>query len=154
MLLLLTVPGQPISGKNHMRPFVTKNGRRGIMKGKTVTDWYDRVVPQLFTQFQRYGVPMLAVPLHVDVNQYVKHGICSTANPDGDNAQSAVWDALKHAQVIQDDSLIVSWGGKKVQDAKNPRIEIEIRPLRDSLPEEPILDLEQLNAPAKRKRRV
>lgn len=129
MLISLVAPGQPISGKNHMQPIKLKNGRISIRKGKAVTDWYDRVVPVLARQFAALGLTTIRVPVHVDVHQFVKFGVCSTANPDGDNAQSAVWDALVHAHVLQDDRLIVTWGGSKVHDKAKPRVEIEVRVL-------------------------
>lgn len=129
MLIQLVAPGQPVSGKNHMRPFVKKAGKLGIRKGQAVSDWYERVVPILARQFAATGATTIRVPVHVDVHQFVQHGICSTANPDGDNAQSAAWDALVHARVLQDDRLIVSWGGSKVHDPTNPRVEIEVRVL-------------------------
>ena len=129
MRYLLVCPGQPVSGKNHMQPVHRRDGSVGIRKGAAVTNWYARVVPVLLQQFQRAGGRTIAIPVHVAVHQFVQHGVCSTANPDGDNAMSAVWDALVRARILQDDRLIVSWSGRKTHDRVNPRVEIVIQPL-------------------------
>jgi Holliday junction resolvase RusA-like endonuclease len=129
MLIHLVAPGQPVSGKNHMRPVKLKNGRMSIRKGEAVTDWYDRVVPVLARQFAALGLTTIRGHVYVDTTQYLKHSLDSKANPDADNATAAVYDALVKARVIADDRQIVSWGGLREQDATNPRVEILVRVL-------------------------
>lgn len=128
MLIRLIAPGQPVSAKNHMRP-VMAGTRQIIVKGKAADAWYGRVVPALAQQFAATGLARITQPVHVETHQFVKHAIASPENPDGDNAQTACWDALVKAFVLTDDRLILSWGGSRQQDAARPRVEIEIRVL-------------------------
>lgn len=130
MLILLTAPGQPVSGKNHMQPIL--HGRRMvIVKGKAVTRWYEATVPTLARQFAAFGRPTIKGSVHVDCHVYLRHALSSPANPDGDNVQAAVWDALVKAHIIADDRQVITWGGTKQRDAENPRVEIELRVLED-----------------------
>lgn len=127
MLIRLLCPGQPVSAKNHQIPVRTTGGKLRIIKGAAITAWYDRVVPVLTQQWGQYGLPTLTVPVHVTTHQFLAHPVTSDANPDGDNVQSGVWDALQKAGVIHNDRQIVAWAGTKTHDARSPRVAIELR---------------------------
>lgn len=133
MLIALECPGQPVSGKNHKRAFVvrTKTGhqRAVVAKGKAVTDWYERVVPVLVRQFAAYDIPTLKTFVEVELVEHLAHPVGDRRNPDGDNTQSAVWDALQKAHVIADDRLVCRWSGARVHDASAPCIKVFIRTL-------------------------
>lgn len=126
MILHLVAPGQPVSAKNHMRPLRLGNGRTIIARGKVAERWFAATVPVLAKQFAAHGLPTLRAPLRVETHQFLKHAPGAGPSPDGDNVQAAVWDALVKARVIDDDKWIVTWGGSRRQDARNPRVEIEI----------------------------
>lgn len=130
MPLRLTIPGQPVSGKNHVRATLAR-GKGGrliprVRASRAVTDWYAQAVPVLVAQWG--DTPTLDGPLHVTLHQYLAHDPASPASPDGDNIQSAVWDALQKSRVIANDRQIVGWAGSRQQDAA-PRVEIVIREL-------------------------
>jgi len=49
---------------------------------------------------------------------------------DFDNALAGVFDVLQKAKVIKDDKQIKSVDGSRLKvDRKNPRVEIEVKPL-------------------------
>lgn len=129
MIIHLICPGQPVSAKNHQTPIRTSSGRLRIIKGKAITSWYERVVPVLETQWAAYQMPTLTAPVHITMHQYLVHPLTSDANPDGDNVQSGVWDALQKAGVIANDRQVVAWAGTKTHDRINPRVCVEIRAL-------------------------
>ena len=131
-LYLLTCPGQPVSGKNHKDGFVVpatgeRPARAVVVTGKAVRRWMRHAVPHLAQQFARYAVPTIAHPVHVELHQFLRLDCLAPSSPDGDNVQSAVWDALVHAGVLRDDKLIMTWGGTRQTDGGRPRVEIEIR---------------------------
>lgn len=148
MLITLTCPCQPVSGKNHKSAFVvkTKTGqqRAVVAKGKAIVAWTDSVVPKLARQFAAFGLPTLKGFVEITLVEYLAHPVGHRSNPDGDNVQAAVWDALQHALVIADDRLVRQWSGIRHHDPLRPRVEIEIRTLEEW--EEGAIFLAQLQA--------
>jgi Holliday junction resolvase RusA-like endonuclease len=128
MLIRLIAPGQPISGKNHMRP-VMAGKRQIIVKGKAAQRWFGHTVPTLARQFAALGMPTIKTPVHVELCQFLRFDLDSSANPDGDNVEAAVFDALVHAYALADDRLVRGCTWSRERDAANPRVEIEVRVL-------------------------
>jgi hypothetical protein len=73
MLIHLTAPGQPVSGKNHMRP-VQRGDRTIVIKGNAAARWAADAVPILARQFAALGMPTIKDPVHVDVHQVLPVG--------------------------------------------------------------------------------
>lgn len=71
---------------------------------------------------QRGRGPMLRGPVRADAVYYQRANVC-----DGDNMESAMWDAIKTV-LIEDDKHIVAWSGIKLVDRANPRIEVTLAP--------------------------
>jgi Holliday junction resolvase RusA-like endonuclease len=100
------IPGTPRSGKNHTRPLVLGNGRRIFAKSKAAAAWQAEAINAM-AHTPKPPRPLCgALKVSVEVHQ-------SGDKPDGDNVQSAAWDALCKAGVIEDDSHISIWFGTK-----------------------------------------
>lgn len=126
----LVIPGQPVSGKNSMRPRFRGGKFAGIAKSEAAETWAAAAVPELARQFARYGRPTLKTPVAVGLAIYYRQALASPANPDGDNVQAAVWDALTAAHVIADDRLVWHWWGSRHHDARDPRVEVTVTVLQ------------------------
>lgn len=129
MVIRLVCPGQPVSAKNHQIPIRTTSGKLRIIKSEAITRWYARVVPALEQQWGQYALPTILEPVHITVHQFLQHPLHSDANPDGDNVQSGVWDALQKAKVIGNDRQAVAWAGTKQHAPGNPHVLVEVRVL-------------------------
>lgn len=122
-----TIQGVPVSGKNHMRPMVNrKTGKRFMKIGKVAEAWQVEAIRQLAEQRLARRLKTMDGPLYVEYVAYQPWDRC-----DIDNMESALFDALKKALVIRDDSLIQDHRGRKAVDADNPRFEIFISPLSE-----------------------
>lgn len=129
MIIRLVCLGQPVSGKNHKRGFVNKHSGKVVVVGsQAAKKWAAAQIPLLARQFALYRLPMLKGPVCITLWQYLKLEPKHKNSPDGDNVQSAVWDALTKALVISDDRNAVLWAGGRFQGAE-PRVEIEIATL-------------------------
>lgn len=131
MLIRLVISGQPVSGKNHKNAFIVrgKSGRMRavVVNGKAIREWYAKKVPEIALQWRDYRHPTITGRAHITLHQYLQFDLDSERNPDGDNVQSAVWDALQKAGVVANDRQFCWWAGSTQQDAKNPRVIVEIR---------------------------
>lgn len=129
MILTVTqtyvIEGAPVSGKNHTQiAFNPKTGRRYVRIGKVAQAWQGDAIRQLCEQRLKDHLPPLHGPLYVDYVAYQPWDSC-----DIDNIESALFDALKKAKVIEDDKFIVDHRGRKVVDKARPRIEVTITPI-------------------------
>lgn len=116
------ITGTPVSGKNHNQiRFNHKTKKYFVAKGKVADRWQSDAVKQLTEQRTGDNRNTLRGPLFVEYRAYQKWDSC-----DIDNIESALFDALKKAKVIEDDKLIIDHRGRKFVDKENPRIEIEI----------------------------
>ena len=120
------IHGQPVSGKNSTQIRVNrKTGGRFVTTSDAAKTWQMEAVRQLVDQRGRtrtiYG------PAYVE---YVAYQTADTR--DIDNMESALFDALKKARVIEDDKLIVDHRGRKAIDRENPRIEVTVRAIPDA----------------------
>lgn len=115
-----------MSGKNHMA--IRKNrktGGRFIALGDVALGWQHEAIRQLVEQRGRtrtiYG------PAYVEYVAYQTADVC-----DIDNMESALFDALKKARVIEDDKLITDHRGRKLIDRERPRIEVTVHAITDA----------------------
>lgn len=116
----LVVHGIPRSGKNSMRRF--KNG--GLAKSKAASTWLASAVLQLLTQRQHR--PPIGAACRVEVAIY--HAM-ALSRWDVDNVLNLVFDALKHAEIVTDDTAAVVREGTYAAhvDTADPRVEVTIR---------------------------
>ena len=116
------ITGVPVSGKNSTRIRINrKTGARFVSKSKAATEWQQSAIAQLTEQRKGTNRKTLRGNLYVEYRAYQKWDRC-----DIDNIESALFDALKKAKVIEDDKLIIDHRGRKFVDSENPRIEIEL----------------------------
>ena len=114
--------GRVVSGKNNVRPLMRAIGAvcrlcgirptrvAGLAKSKAAEQWGADAADQLRRQ-HRAGAPF-GGPVMVAISLFgpVAHGHAA----DGDNAQSAIWDALTAAGVLLDDrpAVLREWRGR------------------------------------------
>ena len=123
-----SILGEPVSGKNHMQ--IRRNHRTGgrfIAIGDAAASWQVEAVSQLVRQRGRR--PTIRGPVYVDYTAYQR-----TDRRDVDNIESALFDALAKARVIEDDLLIVDHRGRKAVDAARPRIEVSVTAIPTATP--------------------
>lgn len=120
------IEGRPVSGKNHTEIVLNrKTGKRFVRIGKRAREWQVDAIRQLVEQRGRRST--LRSPVYVE---YVAYQTSDLA--DIDNLESALFDALKKALVIEDDKLIQDHRGRKAIDSLRPRFEITVRPLSEA----------------------
>lgn len=119
------IEGRPRSAKNSTQICVNrKTGQRFVRKSKAAGQWQDDAIRQLAQQ--RGRAKTLRGPVFVDYTVFQTADVA-----DIDNLESALFDALKKARVIEDDKLITDHAGRKRIDRARPRFEIVIREVRD-----------------------
>jgi len=117
----LILEGTVPSLKNSKQILRKASGRPFISSSTKAKQWTKNAVEELKTQFNGYII--VDYPITVELVMYNKDNI----RRDLDNQASTVLDALRHANVIEDDDfkhinhLIVRYGGT---DKNNPRCEI------------------------------
>lgn len=108
--LVLRLDGRVASAKNSTKRL--QLGTRTITaKSDAAQRWMQAAVAQLAQQRPRHHEP-IAAPVRVVV---VLHGpITHPWSVDGDNGQSACWDALVKARILADDKprIVRAWGGE------------------------------------------
>lgn len=118
-----TINGVPVSGKNSQRIAVNRRtGQRFTLKSKAAAAWQQNAIAQLTQQRTGKRRHTLAGPVYVEYVAYQATDRC-----DIDNIEAALFDALRKAQVIEDDKLIVDHHGRKAIDRANPRIEVTVQ---------------------------
>lgn len=135
MLLHFVCPGNPVSGKNNKRSFVSKNRSTGkvsahITLSAAVKRWYAAQVPVLEAQFRALHLPTLRELVAVELSIYHADDLLDQRAPDGDNVENAVFDALVKAKILADDKFVVRCAWERYVQPARPRIEIDVRTLR------------------------
>lgn len=121
-VIYFVIEGVPVSGKNSSRIFVNKRtGARFVTKSKMAASWQTSAIAQLTQQRTGKNRNTLRGQVFVEYRAYQAVDRC-----DIDNIESALFDALKKALIIEDDKLIVDHRGRKFVDKQRPRIEVEL----------------------------
>lgn len=120
------IEGRPVSGKNSTQIRVNrKTGGRFVTTSEAAKGWQAEAIAQLCNQRGRtrtiYG------PVFVEYVAYQTADVC-----DIDNMESALFDALKKARVIEDDKLIQDHRGRKAIDTARPRIEVTVSAITEA----------------------
>lgn len=96
---------------------------------RRVDAWPGPVVVYAMYYFERLCAADAAMPYPTRESGMYAHG-------DGDKLERALWDALKYAYVITDDSNVVGWSGaKRWAGDRGPGVEFQVMavmPARDS----------------------
>jgi len=124
-MLSLTIHGAPRTKKNSSR-FIVAGGRRRIIPSKAHEQWFRGAMQELL--LLRAQAVQGGASLPLDCPVCVKATFYRDRN-SGDllNYEQALADALEASWIIEDDKLIVSWDGSRLEvDASRPRIEVEI----------------------------
>ena len=125
-----TIPLEPRTKKNSMRPRLARNGKfLGMMQSEAYTQ-YERDCLRVIPGSVRLGIED---PVNVRAVYYrrTRHRVDKT------NLESALLDILTKAGVLKDDSalnpqIVVSTDGSRVRyDRDNPRTEVLIAPSED-----------------------
>lgn len=127
----LTVLGIPRSGKNSQRQVRNaRTGGRFTIKSKAASDWLAAAIVQLVDQ-NRPRDP-IAGACYVGLDIF--HALALT-RWDQDNVVNLVYDALKHAGVVVDDTAAIVRQGAQMTyvDTVHPRVEITIQPCTRAL---------------------
>jgi Holliday junction resolvase RusA-like endonuclease len=120
----LVIDGPPVSKKNSGRIARAKNGRPFLLPSKAWVRWYEAARLQLRVQWSALHGRPLDTPCAVSATFYRKRRI-----GDLDNFLAALGDCLQRAGVIENDALIRSFDGSRLDaDSKRPRIELTITP--------------------------
>lgn len=108
------LPGRVASKKNSKR-LIRAGGRTIPISSKAFARYQALTIPFLWTQMKAL-TKKEGILFPLDEPLRVVCGFIYTGNePDGDNAQSAIWDILQKAGVITDDGLIIEWEGGKTR---------------------------------------
>jgi Holliday junction resolvase RusA-like endonuclease len=120
---LYVIEGRPRSGKNHTKRVYSRRLKRTItVISDAAAAWQLDAVRQISQQ--RGRAPTLHGPVYVEYTAFQSVDIA-----DIDNMESALFDAIKKAGLIEDDKLIVDHRGRKAIDAMRPRFEFTITPI-------------------------
>ncbi len=123
--LTLTIPGAPMTKKNHPQIVNTGEGRRPLLLPSPEWRAYEKDCLKRMSDFVRQTAGYLPINYAVGV----KALFYRQANTgDLNNYQAGLADLLQKAEILSNDSLIESWdGSRKLKDAIRPRVEIEIK---------------------------
>lgn len=115
-----TILGPPRTKKNHSR--IVRNKATGapfLLPSADAAMWTESAKYQLSQQWR--GSPIEA-PVSVKATFYRERAVGDLVN-----YMQALADALQAAELVVNDSQIVSWDGTRLsKDAKDPRVEFEI----------------------------
>lgn len=130
MELRFTIPGDPMTKKNH-RPIFRAGGRPFIGKSNALRDAEEFIYWRLVEQRSRNDIrAAITTPVHVRFLFYRK----TKRKCDLSNLYELPQDALTKAGILADDSLIESHdGSRKLYDRENPRTVIIITPFTESV---------------------
>lgn len=120
----LVILGAPRTKKNSSRIVRNKaTGAAMVLPSAAVKAWESSAAYQLMGQWRRCPI---TYPVQVSATFYRERAVGDLVN-----FMQALADALEVAKVVQNDRLIVSWDGTRLdKDAQNPRVELEIREVR------------------------
>ena len=126
MIARLTIEGPPRTKKNHGR-ILRMGSRNKVMPSESFMEWQAVAVPQLRQQWAT-ACPIeldrspLAAPVQISATFYR-----DARRGDLVGYMQALADVLEKAEVLKNDSLIVSWDGTRMdKDASRPRVELTI----------------------------
>lgn len=117
--LKFTIPGCPITKKNHSQAFV-RNGKMCVVPSKPY-----RTYEKLCEKYIPYKYYNISFPVNLKCVYYMQ----TRRKVDLCNLLAATCDILVRYGVLQDDNckIVVSHDGSRVEyDKENPRVEIEI----------------------------
>lgn len=124
MIWTCCILGKPTTKKNHAR--IVRNRATGlpfILQSKQAVAWERSAVLQLKSAWRR---PPLTMPVTMSAVVYRER-----ATGDLLNYLAAISDALEKAGVVEDDRLVASLDGCRLEkDAKRPRVEVTISEMR------------------------
>lgn len=116
----ITIPGRPITKKNHGRILRRKDGTPFLAPSKQFAEYQERA---------GYFIRCKNLALYGPVNVKCRYYMPTKHRVDLANLLSATCDVLTHYRVILDDNsrVIASHDGSRVlYDKENPRVEITI----------------------------
>lgn len=116
------ITGSPRTKKSHIR-IVRIRGRPVPIQAKANAAWGKMATEQL--QVQNVGNPAISIPVAVRATFYREKRLGDLVN-----FMQALADALEGAGVVENDRLVESWDGTRMDvDRENPRVELEVTPL-------------------------
>lgn len=132
-MIRLVIPGPPLPKNAKHEVFASRRLGGGV--GRRLTPRYERwreVVALVWDRERaRNGLkPIRSGTWEVTLVAYwptVRHLDVDVPNGDSDAPLECAFDALQFAGVIDDDARIVRHTAVKFHDARNPRLEIELR---------------------------
>lgn len=121
MTIRITIPGRPITKKNHGQ-VVIRGGRRYHVPSKAYGA-YENFCLGWLLQWRQFHFPG---PVIVQAHYFMPN---RRSWPDLVGLQQATGDILEKSKIIANDRNIVSWENSKIIgiDEENPRVEITIR---------------------------
>lgn len=125
MSLTIVIVGAPVTKKNHGRIARSKSGRPFLLPSKPYERWVEAARLQVRVQWAALHGKPLRAPCAVRATFYRKLRV-----GDLDNFLAAAGDLLQRSGVLENDRLIRSWDGSRLDsDPKRPRLELTITPL-------------------------
>lgn len=126
IVVMFTIPLQPITKKNSSIPITTKTGKKIIIPSAA------------FQKYQRRCKEHVPVGLMIDcpVNIEAKYYIGKDSRVDISNLHSALHDILVHYKTIKDDdrTIVAGTDGSRVYvDHEYPRTEVIISEFKESV---------------------
>lgn len=119
MIYEFTIPGPPVTKKNHSRAF--KRGKRiVVLPSAPYERWAKTAILFARAEWNRNGRQALAEPVRVGATFY-------RARRTGDliNYCQALADVLQDAGVLVDDKWVYAWDGSRLDhDPGRPRIDV------------------------------
>lgn len=119
-MISFTIPGRPITKKNHQQICRSKTGKPFVRQSKRYTDYETAA---------GYFIPCKNIGIDYPVNVQCVYYMPDCRRVDLVNLLEATCDILVHYRVLEDDNgkIVVSHDGSRVlYDKENPRVEVRI----------------------------